>query len=108
MTLYRVISRTPLSTGHKQGDIIKEGELKHIAKLLAAGRVAEVASPPLSELPGWANKAKLLEPTGILTVQELIECDEAAVSERLGYKTTSTVRRWKREVERWLSPPRDD
>jgi len=28
MKLYRMIKRTPLSTGHKYGDIIREGDLR--------------------------------------------------------------------------------
>ena len=104
MKLYRMIKRTPLSTGHKYGDIIREGDLRSgvIAILVAKDVLTPVNGPPLGELPGWTTRAERLgKKLGICTVGDFIAYDNQAIVEEYGYRL-STIERWKEEAMKWL------
>jgi hypothetical protein len=109
--MYRHTRRTPLSSGQRQGDIIQDGDLKPktIQALLSAGTLVRVSTPPLSELPGWKTRAKLLAKAGIITVQDFIEADKAKLI-KVTKKTATTVNRWKAEAKKAIevNPPPDD
>jgi hypothetical protein len=108
--MYRLTRRTPLSSGQKQGDIIQDGDLKQttILKMLSTGTLVRVSTPPLSELPGWEERAKLLAKAGVITVQEFIEADRQKLA-RVAKKTATTIRRWQAEARKAIEPePPDD
>lgn len=103
--IYRVIKRTPLSTGHTYGQIV-QGKVfkaqKVINALIHKKVLAEVNAPPLSEFPGWKLKSGKLARAGIATVNDFLNCDSVMVAKELGYQTR-TINKWKKEIEgKWL------
>jgi len=109
MTTYRVIKRTPLSTGQEQGDLVDSSRFKQstLDRLIISGTIAEVFMPPLAELPGWAGRAARLEPLGIVTVNDLIESDAEtikAIKKEFKYRTITPIKRWQEEALQWLKP----
>ena len=103
--IYRVIKRTPLSTGHVQGQIVGGRAFKtqkNVDALVARNVIMEISGPPLSELPGWKVKAGKLAKLDVITTTDFLMRDTGELSNKLGYKKT-TVDRWKKEVqETWL------
>lgn len=85
MPIYRVLR--PLS-GQSDGQIIERGSLSDLAhlsptsvdKLLSRGLIVRVASPPLTEIPGWKVLAHKLAKAGIETVEQFLETQEDALA----------------------------
>lgn len=104
MKLYRMIKRTPLSTGHRYGDLIVSDRLrpKVIEALVAKKVIALVQGPPLNELPGWTTRAsRLRKRLAIYTVADFICHDTKVIANEYNYRI-STVERWKEEAMQWL------
>lgn len=103
--IYRVIKRTPLNTGHVQGQVVKGSVFKNqkiINALIHKKVIAEVSGPPLSELPGWKIKSEKMAKVGIITVNDFLARDSEELANELGYKER-TINKWKNEVEEvWL------
>jgi hypothetical protein len=76
-----------------------------IQRLMALGRIAPVASPPLSVLPGWKNRAKRLEALDITTVEQFLQCpDPKAVAEALGITIVRVQSLMSEARQRLLAP----
>ena len=114
MPLYRTLER--LSGGGPSGKakIIKMDEVtalegvpaKAIAALLKLGRIVEVKAPPLRVLPGWKEKAKVLEPLGIEDVSQLVTADLDEVAEELDVPVEG-LRRAAQDARRWIEVKED-
>jgi len=109
MATYRVIKQTPLSTGHKQGDLVDGARFKPpvLDALIKSGALSEAAMPPLSELPGWATRAPRLASIGVLLVSDLLDADTVtmkAIRSEFRYKTNAPIRKWQAEALEWLKP----
>lgn len=103
--MYRYVRHTPLDTGHKYGDILKDGDLKQkvIDKFLASGILVRITTPPLSEIPDFEKRSVLLIKAGIETIEDLTEANPNQVAKKIR-KSVSTVRRWQSEAMKWLVP----
>jgi len=105
--MYRMVRHTPLSSGHKYGDIIRDGELSPatIQKFLASGTLVRVSTPPLSELPQWEKRPELaaLARANVITIEDLIRANETELAKAIR-KSVRTIRQWKDEVMVWLNP----
>lgn len=106
--LYRVLTNLG-----KKDRVITEGSLidpsefssEAIDKLLRMGKIAPVASPPLSVLPNWKTRAKKLEALGIITIEQLIECkDINKLAEDLDSNPV-VVNSWINEARKKLEAP---
>lgn len=104
--MYRMVRHTPLSTGHKYGDIIKDGELAPatMTRMLASGTLVRVSTPPLSELPEWDRRAAALALAGVFTVSHLIEANVSNLA-RSTKKPAKIIKQWQDEALAWLNPP---
>jgi hypothetical protein len=102
MTLYRVLIDL---------DICKRGELSKLegvkpaalARLIAAGCVAPLATPPLEVLPGWDRRAARLAKHGVEDAGQLLEADTADLARALRVKA-AVIEQWKSEIKSWLCP----
>ena len=103
--MYRVISRTPLSNGLKYGDVFTETTDINVAVLLARGRIAEVQSPPVSELYQLANIAPKLKEAGITTVKEFLDADPELLMQKLDYRSTKPIERYQNIAREALKAP---
>jgi hypothetical protein len=105
--MYRYVRHTPLDTGHKYGDILKDGDLKPetIRLFLSTGTLIQVSSPPLSEIPAFEKRAVELAEFNIITVKNLAEADAVILARKIG-KSATTIRRWQTEAMQWLQPDR--
>lgn len=103
--MYRWIRQTPLDTGHKYGDVLKDGDLpaKSIARFLETGSLVRVSSPPLAEIPAFEERAETLEPAGVVMISDLVEANATELAKKIN-KSASTVRRWQSEAMQWLAP----
>lgn len=109
MATYRVIKSTPLSTGHRQGDLVDGGRFKPpvLDALVKSGALCEASMPPLSELPGWATRAPRLAELGVLLVSDLVEADAdtiKAIKAEFKYRTNAPIKKWQDEALEWLKP----
>lgn len=104
--MYRVISNTPLSTGHKKGDLISADNFKPavLRRLLAKNIISPVASPPLIEIPGWTKRAEKLADLGIETAQQFLDADDSILKLALKLRSNTVIPRYKREILDWLKP----
>lgn len=104
MAIYRVITHTPLATGQKYGDIIMDGQFKpkSISGLLANNKIAPVATPPLSELPGWGKRAEKLAGIDIKTAADFLDADTEKIRAQFNLKGAYTIEKWKEEVRSYL------
>jgi hypothetical protein len=100
MTLYRVLR--PLSTGHEVGDLVEGEQFKKLDALIRVNALSEVASPPLTELPGWTTRADTLLAYGIITVSDFLGADDETLKEAFNYKTTRTINKWREEIKEWV------
>ena len=104
--MYRMVKRsTPLATGQKYGDIIRDGELKPevINRLLRGGTLVRVSTPPLSELPDWDRQAEILAKVGVRTISELAEYDAIKLAKEVK-KPVRIIKQWQDEALAWLNP----
>lgn len=109
MATYRMIKRTPLSTGQVEGDLISENVFKAqtLKTLVDKGVLVLVSMPPLAELPGWSIRAEKLAKLGVITIDDLLDADEGKLREIRGefhYKTNVPIDKWKSEAMMWLKP----
>lgn len=104
--MYRYVRKTPLDTGHKYGSILRDGDLKEktINKFLESGTLIRVSTPPLSEIPAFETRSKLLAKASIETVEDLIKANPNQVAKKV-IKSAATIRRWQSEAMEWLAPP---
>jgi hypothetical protein len=97
MPLYRILQR--ISKGGSVGDIVPcytwPGE--HREKLEEVGAIAMIATPPLSELPGWEERATLLEIEGVLMLDEFV-CTDAKILASILSATAGEIEQWKKEL----------
>jgi hypothetical protein len=102
MTLYRVLRA--LTTGHVPDDVVDGSRFspRVLEALLRVRALAEVRPPPLSQLPGWGERAAKLRTIGVVTARDLLEADDDEVRRLFNYKRTSTVVKWKKQAEEWL------
>jgi len=106
--LYRVLGR--LNRGKNK--IIESGSLtrlqwleeKDVETLIAVGAVAEVASPPLTALPGWKLRANKLFPLQITDAIQFLDSDSGELAVKLETDQRA-IDRWKAEVRQWLLTP---
>ena len=105
--MYRLIRRTPLSTGQQYGDIIRNGDLSQTAidTMLASGTLVRVTVPPLSEIPVFEERSDILIRAGIRTLGDLIDATSADLASKIN-KSVTTARRWQAEAIKCLEPPR--
>jgi hypothetical protein len=107
--LYRWTKRTPAGTTPpiKYGEVIRanDARLKAEARdqLIKSGTLAPVTTPPLSELPGWEERAETLQRVGVITITDLLAVNVAGLAKSLK-RTPRTIRDWQSEAERWLNP----
>jgi len=102
--LYRVLSNITFQNGERLVKGSKSQLLgrspKTIELLLRRGGISEVQIPPLRVLPGWEERAKLLESVGIVTIAQLLEADLSNVSVKLNVplvvleRAVDSARRW--------------
>jgi hypothetical protein len=104
--MYRYVRHVPLATGQKYGDIIKDGDLKQsvIDKMLASGTLVKISMPPLTELPHWESRAKILNAANVTTVSDLLLADVDNLAKKLK-KPVKIIKNWQDEVTAWLRPP---
>lgn len=105
--MYRMVRHTPLSSGHKYGDILKDGDLSAttIQRFLASGTLVRVSTPPLFELPGeWEKRSDILAKVEIITVQNLIEADAPDLAHKIK-RPARIIKQWQDEALAWLNPP---
>ena len=102
MKRYTVIRQ--LSTKQTIGSIVSESDFKPgVAEILVQKRaLAPVHTPPLSELPGWGRRSKVIGPLGIITVSQFLDADDEQVARLFKYKA-STIQKWKREAQEWIT-----
>lgn len=108
MALYRVLRS--LKTG--SGAIVVAGSFiagdaytsTSLEKLEEVGAISPLHAPPLAELPGYALIAERLAPAGIVSAEQLLECDVDTVAQ-LTDITASMLRKWQAEVTEWLIIP---
>ena len=106
--MYRWNRLTPSDKGHKKGQIIHDEDLKpeSIALFLTTGTLVKVSTPPLSEIPAFEKRAELLEPVGIITIEDLVEANPSTTGKKIK-KAAVTIRRWQSEAMKWLEPPKE-
>lgn len=109
MTTYRVIKKTPLSTGQTYGELVDGSRFKEnvLNALLDSGAISEVFMPPLSELPGWETRAPRLALLDVVKVQDLLEATPEtfeAIKKEFRYKTNAPIVKWQEEALKWLIP----
>lgn len=103
--MYRHNRNTPLSSGHKKGDIVRDGDLKPEIrdKMLKAGTLVRISTPPLAQLPKFKQRAKDLLEAGIVTVEDFVKAEAGDLAKQVG-KTKATLIKWQAEAEQWLAP----
>jgi len=111
MPLYRTLERLSGDDGtvYEMGIVSPLGGItsKALAALLAKHRIVVVDSPPLRVLPGWKDKAAVLEPLGIEDVSQLVTADLDKVAEELG-TTVENLREAAQEAQSWLTIEKED
>lgn len=99
--MYRVLKN--LSTGHKAGEIIFQDELKEevIEPLKRARAISEAQAPPLKSLPGWKERAEILERYNIFRADDFYETGDTLL--RYVFKEPlEVIKNWKEEVIRFM------
>ena len=106
MPLYRTMERLSGEDGTVyEMDIVsplKGIRPKVIAVLLEKKRIVEIKTPPLRVLPGWEDRAKVLEPLGIEDVSQLVDADLDEVAEELDVPVKG-LRRAAQDAQSWLT-----
>lgn len=95
---------------HRRGDIVRSDVFRasDVPALIEACALSIVHGPPLTELRGWKERAKKLEPLGVTTVVGFILADSVQLGEALGYKTLRPVLRLKAALMDVIRPDGDD
>ena len=103
--MYRYVRKTPLDTGIKYGDILKDDDLKEktIKKFLVSGTLVRITTPPLSEIPTFEKRSQELIRVGIETIEDLTNANPNQVAKKTR-KSVVTIRRWQSEAMQWLVP----
>jgi hypothetical protein len=103
--MYRMVKHTPLSTGQKYGDILKDGDLQPstIQRMLDSGTLIKVSAPPLGEFPEWEKRAELLLTAGIVTASDLAEADVNELAGKIN-RSVRIIKQWQGEALTWLTP----
>ena len=100
--VYKILKA--LSTGHVPGQIVRGNTFKNqgiINALVENRAIAEIAGPPLSELPGWVTRSEKLAKLGILNVNDFLAASPRSIADEFNYKIT-TIEKWRSEVEAWM------
>lgn len=110
MLWYRVIKKTPLSSGLSKGQTFPESQYPAdvLGGLIANKAVALVATPPIVELAGWSKRAAKLETIGVVSVSDLLNASDekkAEITDLFNHKSAQTVDKWQTEVQRAIEPP---
>lgn len=109
MAIYRI--RNNLSI---EGTIIPRGTLARLtlapdklARLEEVNAISRIAAPPLAILPGWETRSNRLEKLNIISIEDLLEGDVAAIAKHMRVKP-ETVERWQEDVIEWMqvTPPK--
>lgn len=97
--LYRAL--TDLDIGVKRGELFPSSKISEraIPVLLERGKIAEVAAPPLRDLPVWNDRQPIL---GVETLSDVVEVDPAA------YEFPAQVQQWQKEAKALLNYPAPD
>lgn len=97
--LYRALS--DLDVGIKRGELFPSHRIsqKAIPILLRLGKIAEVAAPPLRDLPVWNDRQPILK---VETLADAAEVDPAA------YEFPDQVQQWQKEAKELLQYPAPD
>lgn len=105
MPLYRTLERLSFDSGRVvEMDVVDslKGVSQHvITALLQLRRISEVQAPPLRVLPGWEERAAILEPLGIEDVSQLVTADLDEVAKKLGVPVEG-LRRAALDARQWL------
>ena len=105
MPLYRTLERLIDGVGlvYERGivDPLKKVPASVITILLEKQRIVEVQAPPLRVLPGWEERAAILEPLGIEDVSQLVDADLDEVAKELDTPVEG-LRRAAQEAQHWL------
>lgn len=103
--LYRIVETTKMDNGQRfvMGSVstLKGVSSGTIRALIKRQRIAEVQPPPLKILPGWEERAKLLEPLGIVDVGHLVTADIEQVAKKLGVSVKG-LQRAVEEARQWV------
>ena len=106
MPLYRTLEKLWGKDGTKyaQGIVspLKGISPKAIAVLLKKRRIVRVQTPPLRVLPGWEERAAVLEPLGIEDVSQLVSADFDKVAEELD-TSVENLRKAAQDAQSWLT-----
>jgi hypothetical protein len=106
MPLYRTLERLIDGAGlvYEKGivDPLKKVPGQVIVILLEKQRIVEVKSPPLRVLPGWEEKAAVLEPLGIEDVSQLVDADLDEVAKELDVPVKG-LRQAVQDAQSWLT-----
>lgn len=106
--LYRVLRSLKVGSG---ATVLAGGFLagesytpESLAKLCEVGAIAPLYAPPLVALPGCELMAERLAPAGIVSADQLLECDIDMTAQQTD-TPASTLRKWRAEVTEWLIIP---
>jgi len=75
---------------------------EQIRILLKRGAISEVASPPLSILPGWGRRWPVFKKAGIEDINQLLSADLDSLSKELRI-SVETLQHCAEEAKGWLS-----
>jgi hypothetical protein len=89
------------------GSLIDPSEfaIEALDALLRKGKIAPVASPPLSVLPNWKTRAKKLEASGISTIEQLLECGDIEKLAKEMKTSKVIIQSWIAEARKKLEAP---
>lgn len=104
MIPYRVLQN--LDTGHKVGDIVDGDAFVRLDRLVEVKALSRALLPPLTELPGWAERSEKLTAVGVKTVTDLLNMDPQKGTELFNHKRTSTFIGWVKEAKSWFLAPK--
>ncbi len=106
MPLYRTLERLSGDDGtvYEMDTItpLKGIRPQVIAVLLEKKRIALVQAPPLRALPGWEEKAAILEPLGIEDVSQLVSANLDKIAEELDTPVEG-LRKAAQDARSWLT-----
>jgi hypothetical protein len=107
MSLYRTLRSLTGKGGRIPANeiLILDWDEARLNKLLELRIIAHVSPPPLSELPGWAARARrLARNCSIQDAEQFLEADNQILRKCLGKREGAEVENLKQEVLKWLQP----